>query len=140
MRNLLIIIILTVLVGILSVRYMGSVEGMTSDEAIKNVASVYNTDKMSVTNLNVTGEELANYIRTNKLWVNTDLSDKQAYNHDVASALNDLNNRLAALNDNLTSRVATIEKSYVNKTKPMTMLGYTGTGGGWGVQNATITQ
>jgi hypothetical protein len=135
MRSLIIIIIITVLVGILLIGNNRLLEGLTSDEAIKNVASVYNTDKMSVTNLNVTGEELANYIRTNKLLINTDLSNNQAYNHDVANALNDLNGRLIGL----INRVSIIEKNYVDKRKPAAMLGYTG-GGPWGAQGVTITQ
>jgi len=52
-----------------------TIEGLTSDEAIKNIASIYNTDKMTLTNLNVTGNadlnkatiKNADIIKTNKL-------------------------------------------------------------------------
>lgn len=36
--------------------YSPKVEGMTSEEALKNVASIYNTDNMVVKNLKVTGD------------------------------------------------------------------------------------
>jgi hypothetical protein len=72
MKKLLVVIIITVLIGLLLFRPLKTneglaVEGLTSDEAIKNIASIYNTDKMAVTNLNVTGEEVANSIKTGKL-------------------------------------------------------------------------
>jgi len=72
MKKLILIIIITILVGLLLFRPLRTneglaVEGLTSDEAIKNIASIYNTDKMVVTNLNVTGEEVANSIKTGKL-------------------------------------------------------------------------
>ena len=65
MKRLLLIIIITVLICFFIFRYTSTnealtVEGLTSDEAIKNIASIYNTDKMSVTNLNVTGESTVN--------------------------------------------------------------------------------
>lgn len=72
MKILILVIIITIIVGLLLFRPLRTneglaVEGLTSDEAIKNIASVYNTDKMAVTNLNVTGEEVANSIKTGKL-------------------------------------------------------------------------
>ena len=59
MKKLILVIIITVIIGLLLFRPLRTneglaVEGLTSDEAIKNIASIYNTDKMAVTNLNVT--------------------------------------------------------------------------------------
>lgn len=73
--RLILVIIITVFIGFLLFRPMRSegmaIEGLTSDEAIKNVASVYNTDKMSVTNLNVTGEEVVNSLIATKASIPT---------------------------------------------------------------------
>jgi hypothetical protein len=76
MKQLLVVIIITVIIGLLLFRPLRTneglaVEGLTSDEAIKNIASVYNTDKMTLTNLNITGEEVANSIKTGKLQLGT---------------------------------------------------------------------
>jgi hypothetical protein len=51
---LILIIILAIITGYL-IWKSGQIEGLTSDEAIKNVASVYNSDKMVVKDLTVTG-------------------------------------------------------------------------------------
>ncbi|MFW9949795.1 MAG: hypothetical protein ACFFKA_06685, partial [Candidatus Thorarchaeota archaeon] len=37
---------------------MNRVEGLETNEAVQNIASIYNTDKMSITELNVTGGKL----------------------------------------------------------------------------------
>lgn len=76
MKRIIIVIIITVLICFFIFRTVlnkeeMTIEGLTSDEAIKNVASIYNTDKMSLTNLNVTGEQTVNSLTATKATIPT---------------------------------------------------------------------
>ncbi len=117
MIKLLIIIVVVILIGYLLMRTNEPfVEALSNNEAVSNIASIYNTDKMAVTNLNVTGEAKAG-----KLLVNTDQSNNQVYDHDVGHALNDINTKLT----DLIKRFETVEKNYVDKTKAFSLGGTT---------------
>lgn len=82
-----------------------------------------NLELMTVTNLNVTGEELSNYIKTNKLHLTSDTHDTHNTHdthdthdkhdrhdthdtHDIHDKVNDLNNKII----DLANRVSKIEK------------------------------
>jgi len=102
-------------------------EHLTNDEAVKNIASLYNTGQLTATNLTATGLTTTPKLQLGNKWVlsgvaGTDglndswlrllgpdgkyygglAADKLwvsgAYNSDVATALNDLNNRVNATN------------------------------------------
>lgn len=64
------------ILGILYFVRIGTIriEGMTSDEAIQNVASIYNTDNMVVKNLQVTGNLTAGGITTSTITVGSNLT------------------------------------------------------------------
>ncbi len=73
--KLILVIVITVIVGFLLLGPRKSdgmtIEGLTNDEAVKNIASIFNTDKMSVTNLNVTGEGIVNSLQATKASIPT---------------------------------------------------------------------
>mgnify|MGYP001438259174 CR=1 FL=1 len=67
-----------------------------------------NLELMTVTNLNVTGEELSNYIKTNKLHLTNNMRDTHdTHNtHDSQNTFNELNNKII----DLSNRISKIEK------------------------------
>jgi len=115
-----------------------------SDEAIQNLASLYNKDKLTIGSMDVTGSTTTATLKTNKLqlgdkwsfsavgdayandewlrlfktdgsgayygglaagklWASTDASGNPTFSGDVGGALNNLNNRINALNTSITN-------------------------------------
>ena len=137
--TIIIILIFAILYVIKRLTSSDNFEGMdastTNSEAIANIASLYNKDNMTITNLNVTGENTSNSIKATQLLVEKDKDNVPAYNNDVVNALNDLNNRLITINE----RLETVETHYVDTRKQgaYTLNGWVG-GNYWGAIGASI--
>ena len=138
--NPIIIVLIVVIIIILIYSYPKSQENFTNDEAIQNVASLYNSGMATVTNLNATGSITTPKIQLGNKWVLSGATDTSgnndswlrllgpngqyygglaagqlyvagAYQPDVGAALNDLNNRLNAANTAITN----LQNNYVKK-------------------------
>jgi hypothetical protein len=128
-RNCIYIIIFVLLILFIFIKISNrrKFEHLTNDEAVKNVASLYNTDQLTATNLIATGSTTTPKLQLGNKWVLSGVAGTDgnndgwlrllgangqyygglaagqlwvggAYNSDVAGALNDLNNRLNAAN------------------------------------------
>lgn len=140
------------------IRYFTSInlEGFDAtdidSEAISNIASVYNKDNMIVTNLNITGEGVANSIKSKQLFVKMNNKKNEPIYEDVAKSLRDLNAKLNGLDTklkelnakvdsktkDLDDRLKIVEKNFLDGRKKFSMFGYTGSGV-WGVTGASIS-
>lgn len=54
--NLLLIYVVIVLIVLNIINRLGSIEHMTTDETLRNIGSIYNTEKMIVSNLDITND------------------------------------------------------------------------------------
>jgi len=128
-RNCIYIIIFVLLILFIFIKISNrrKFEHLTNDEAVKNVASLYNTGQLTATNLTATGSTTTPKLQLGNKWVLSGVAGTDgnndgwlrllgtngqyygglaagqlwvggAYNSDVAGALNDLNNRLNAAN------------------------------------------
>ncbi len=135
-----IIIIVVLIVILLLFKKQGLYENFTNDEAIQNVASLYNSGMATVTNLTATNSIVTPKLQLGNKWVLSGAADTSgnndewlrllaangqyyggiamsklwvgnAYNNDVGAALNDLNARLNAANAN----IERLKNEYVKK-------------------------
>ena len=127
MYRLFIIIILVLAIGYFLFRNMvmegmNGIEGLTNDEAIQNIASLYNDENMKITNLDVTGT------LTNPTIEETIAKLQKSIAAQAAQA-SQLNSRISGVNSRVTSLGGEFGK-YVKKGEVVQM--YQGsTGGKW---------
>lgn len=119
---------------------------LQSDEAIQNLASLYNNNKITVDRLQLgdkwllsgVGDGYANDdwlrflktdgssgyyggIATGKLWVQTDSNGNNTFDGDIGRALNTLNDKIKAIDTKITSmdtKITALDRDAVKNYKP----------------------
>lgn len=140
-----IILIIFIICFVIIFKYNNTqIEHLTNDEAVKNIASLYNTQALTATNLTATNSTTTPKIQLGNKWVLSGVADTSgtndewlrllnssgqyygglaanklwvanSYNSDVGGALTDLNTRINALNTKVDAAIANLNATVVKK-------------------------